>query len=60
MLLNSITLFGASLAVVAAETIHGVVLVNRHGDRMPSPCHQTVDGSLTIYKAPQNIILTTN
>ncbi|KFY83364.1 hypothetical protein V498_08129 [Pseudogymnoascus sp. VKM F-4517 (FW-2822)] len=33
MLFNSITVLGASLAVIAAETIHGVALVNRHGDR---------------------------
>ncbi|KAH8683053.1 histidine phosphatase superfamily [Tricladium varicosporioides] len=33
MLFNSINVLGASLAVVVAETIHGVALVNRHGDR---------------------------
>lgn len=34
MFSNSIAVLGASLAVVVAETIHGVALVNRHGDRM--------------------------
>ncbi|KAH6690199.1 hypothetical protein BKA61DRAFT_684575 [Leptodontidium sp. MPI-SDFR-AT-0119] len=39
MLFNPATVLGASLAVVAAETIHGVVLVNRHGDRTTKHYH---------------------